>query len=150
MDTLTCMHVDGQLFLPLLAQNLMKQAKTCEAKLPWAYLHLVVSAIPITYQVYCIVLALEVRCGVNLEEAQLLEIKWTINIVKWDMLVICMTCYEFIVIRTMLTWGTFSTQAPSVDIMYFWPWLSNGVKCTGVIKIFWVCIQVRGSIGPPI
>jgi len=65
MDTLTCMHVDGQLFLPLLAQNLMKQAKTCKAKLPWAYLHLVVSSIPITYQVFCIDLALEVRCGVK-------------------------------------------------------------------------------------
>jgi hypothetical protein len=76
MDALTCMHVDGQLFLLLLAQNLMKQAKTCKTELPWTYLHLVASAIPINYQVYCIDLALEVRCGVNLEEAHLLEIKW--------------------------------------------------------------------------
>ena len=74
MDTLTCMHVDGQLFLPLLAQKSMKQAKTCEDKLPWAFLHSFVSAITITYHVYCIVLALEVRCGVkNSEEPQLLK-----------------------------------------------------------------------------
>ena len=44
------------------------------------------------------------------------------------MLVVCITCYEQTVIRTMLTWGTFSTRATFVDIMFFWPWLSGGVK----------------------
>ena len=47
-----------------------------------------------------------------------------IDIVEGDMLVIFLTCSKFIVNRTMLTWGTFSTRAPSVDVMYFWPGLS--------------------------
>jgi hypothetical protein len=68
MYALTCMHVDGQLFLPLLAQNLMKQSNTCNVQTPWAYMHLLVSSIPITYQVYCIDLSLKVRSGVNPEE----------------------------------------------------------------------------------
>ena len=33
------------------------------------------------------------------------------------MVIVCLTCFRMSVNRTMLTWGTFSTQAPSVDIM---------------------------------
>jgi len=33
------------------------------------------------------------------------------------MFIVYLTCFGVSVIRTTLTWGTFSTQAPSVDIM---------------------------------
>ena len=46
-----------------------------------------------------------------------------------------MTCFGWTVIRTMLTWGTFSTQVPFVDVMYFWLWLYVCVKKVGC-KIF--------------
>ena len=51
-----------------------------------------------------------------------------IDIVEVDMSIIILACFNFNVNRSMLTWGTFSTRAPSVDVMYFWARLSNGVK----------------------
>ena len=72
----------------------------------------------------------KVRCGVNPQSAQLLKycrLLIKLDIVNGNMLVVYLTCYKLSVTRTMLTWGTLSTQVPYVDIMFFWMWLFKAV-----------------------